>query len=391
MPELVAPPKSDSPAPVAPPVAAPSTPTPPAAPATDGVDNPFAEVDSHIEGLIKKGDTPPASTKGKEEPPKPAASKTPEPAKSAPAAQPAPKQLREELDRVKGELKTKADAIAQMEARIAEAEKRGKDTTALTERLTSMEKDMEALRAENRALKQESSPEFKAKYDAPFNKTADKAKSVVEAIQVEDAEAGTVRQATWDDFTKLYQLNEFVANKEAKRLFGEDGAAVAMRYYTELHRLDDARQDALQEERANYKKRQEAEEAEKVTRRQQIDQIWEKTNKELSETVEHYHDSPEDKEASEVRQKGYQIFDAPPKTIQQKIIKDAHIRQMVAEVGVDRLKIARLTAERDALKTELDGLKDAGGPGKPKRPGGASAPATEPDFENALRKHMAGA
>jgi hypothetical protein len=393
MPEILDPPKpaaasttTPAPAPAAAPAATPT------APPSD--DNPYSEVDAAFtkagiaEGTPKPKDTPP--DKGA---PSPKPDKTAAPPPKVPTAQDkapgVPKELRAELDRVKGELKTKSESYTALEAKIKDFEARGKDTTVLTERLTKMEQDMESLRAENRALKQESSPEFKKKYDEPFNRLADRAKNVIEQIQIEDPETGTVKAATWDDFTKLYNQGEFIATKEAKRLFGEDGATVAMRYYTELHRLDDDRKIALQEEKAQWKEKQTAEEANRVKSQEEINAFWTKANAELSEKVEDYHDSPDDKELVEARNKALAIFDAQPKTLKERIIKDAHNRQRVAAFPVLKMRLARALKELADLKTENEGLKEKP-PGKATRPGGTGGAKPEESFEDYVRKTVTG-
>ena len=59
-------------------------------------------------------------------PPKPAAAPAP--------PKPMPKELRQEYERVKGELDTRNKAVAEMEAKIADFERRGKDTELLQQR-----------------------------------------------------------------------------------------------------------------------------------------------------------------------------------------------------------------------------------------------------------------
>jgi hypothetical protein len=335
----------------------------------------------------------PDPDKGKATPPP---KETPKPASASPTkpiptaadkAPGVPKELRAELDRVKGELKAKTDAQTALEAKIADFERRGKDTSALTERLTTLEKQMEAKDAELRALKQEASPAFKAKYDVPFNRMADRAKSVVEQIQVEDTETGTTRTATWGEFTKIYGLSEFIATKEAKRLFGDDGGQIAMGYYRQLHELDDTRKVALDEERTQWKQKDEQERAQRVQSEEQIHAFWNKANQELAEKYEDYHDSPDDKELADARSKALSIYDAQPKTLKDRIIKDAHNRQRVAAVPVLKLKLARAEKALAEVKAELDGYKEKP-PGPGSRPGGTPNAAAEESFENYIRKSV---
>ena len=366
----------------------PEKPTTTSAPTTD--ENPYSEVDA----AFTKAGIAAAPSKAKDALPDKGAAPPKDGKTAAPAKPPTtatdkppvvPKELRAELERVKGELKTKSESYAALETKIADYDRKGKDTTLLSERLTTMEKDMETLRAENRALKQESSPEFKKKYDEPFDRLANRAKKVIEQIQIEDAETGNIKTATWDEFKKLYNQGEFIATKEAKRLFGEDGAAVAMRYYTELHRLDDDRKIALDEERAQWKEKDTAEQAKRVQSQEEINQFWTKANSELAEKVEDYHDSPDDKELVEARNKALAVFDAQPKTLKERIVKDAHNRQRVAAFPVLKMRLERALKEAADLKAELEGLREKP-PGGGHRPGGSGGAKTEESYEEYIRK-----
>lgn len=390
MPEPKAPP---APAPPAAPTPAPSpapppspTPSPPPAPTPD--ENPFAEIDA----IVAAADKPRAATGDKPPSPAPAPSPPAAPAAPAkPAAKPGgardPKELRQELETVKAELETRTKSYGELERKLKDFEARGKDTTALVERMTALEKQMADKDAEIRSLKQEASPEFKEKYDKPFNRLAAKAESVIDKMQVEEEATGVIRKATWGEFSKIYYMDEFTATREAKKLFGDDGGAIAMRYYGELHRLDDERSAALADERAQAQAKAQEEDGKRVQAQEKINETWTKVNKELSETVEDYRDPPEDTELSQARQQGYAVYDAPPKTLQQKIVKDAHIRQRVAAFGPNRLTILRQKREIEDLKAQLEELKNPQ-PGKGKRPGGTTEVQGDESWEQGLRKHM---
>lgn len=388
--ELIAEPKpAPAPAPTPAPAAAPPPAVPAAAPPPplDAGDNPYADLDAAFKKFADS-EAPPAKPPPKEQPPA-------KDGKPAPAAAPAkapvvPKELRAELDRVKGELKTKADAYSALEAKIADYEKKGKDTEALTARLDTLEKEKEGLQAEIRALKQETSPEFKKKFEEPFDRLANRAKTVIEKIRVTDEATGTERTATWGDFARIYGLDEFTALREAKAVFGDDGAQIAMNYYRQLHELDETKRAALAEEKAQWKERQAAEEAQSIQLREARNKFFWQANQDLAEKVDDYHDSPDDKELTEARQKALAAFDAKPKDERARIIKDAHNRKRVAAFTVQKLVIERQKKQIEELTQQLEEAKPkAPGPGK--RPGGAPAAAPEEDFETGLRKHMQGA
>jgi len=159
----------------------------------------------------------------------------PKPAGAAPAAAPAkpaapvvpddidklaPKELRERYKATKAERDALTKAKTDLEAKIKQFESQGKDTTALTGRLAALEKERDAAYAELRAAKQEASPEFKEKYDKPFNTAAERARKQVLELQVANAEDGTNRPATWEDFSALYSLPVGKAIEQANTLFG---------------------------------------------------------------------------------------------------------------------------------------------------------------------------
>lgn len=379
-----------APAPAAP---APAPAAPPTVLETPGTEhpNPYAE----IEAVIKKVDAKPEQTTGK-----PTAGTPPTAPPKTPGAKPGddkppviPKSVRDqwesERNRLKSELQTIQSAKAELEAKISSYEAKGKDTEVLTEKLTKMEKAIAERDAEIRALKHEKSPDFIKKHDEPFQRAAAQARKVIEKIQVLDPTTGNSRPGSWTDFSRIYQLDPYSALQEFRAAFGEDGAIIARDFYNDLHKMDDAREAALKEEKEQAASRQAEEEAKQIQTREQVNTIWKKVNQDLSEKVDDYHDSPDDKELVELRQKALAIYDRPSKTFQEKIIKDAHNRQRVAAFPVLKLKLSRVTQERDELRAELDGVKPR--PPKPtKSAGGAPTAQPEDDFETGLRKHMAG-
>jgi len=372
-------------APAAPPPATPvASPAPSPAPSGGappgasgpGDDSPFAVLDAKI----KEFDAPRPTTTGKAEPTKPSGAPQPPQAPTK-----GPKELRAELDRLNGELGAKTRAYNELETKIAEFEKRGKDTTVLTDRLAAMEKALADKESEIRTIKQEASPEFKEKWDKPFDQAAEYAKSVITQLTVEDS-SGTPRQARWDDFVELYNMPYNKAFAVAREKFG-DAAQMVINHMTELHRLQHNRNNALQEERTEAMERSKKEEADRIGETERINTAWKTVNEDLSTKVEGYKDTPEDKELSDLRQQGYQIFDSETKTLQQRIVKNAHIRQRVAAYGPNQLQIKRLTTKVAELTKELE--KYTAVPDANKRTGGQTAPAAGGDWEAEARKALA--
>jgi hypothetical protein len=279
-----------------------------------------------------------------------------------------------------------------LEAKIADFEKKGKDTEALLARLDAREKEFEKLQGELRALKQEASPEFKAKYDVPFERAARFAKRTVEGMMKTD---GT--KADFDkDFVPLYRLPFNQALEKAQELFGEAAAPAIMQRVSELQQLDFQRQEAFEEEKKGWAEKTKQEEAAAVEnrlkkekaeaeKRSQFKTLHDKVSTELQQSVEGYRDPVEDKEAEGLRKQGYEIFDAPVKDQGQYILKAAHIRHRVAAYGPNQLQIQRLKTELAAVKTELAGYKPTR-PGEARKPGGPDATAPEESWESGALK-----
>lgn len=321
-------------------------------------------------------------------------------AKDKPADKPAdkpdttPAGLRKEKDRLKGELSSLQERLAAQDAKIAEYDKKGKETESLIARQRELEAEITKRDSELRAIKQEASPEFKAKYDVPFNRLAEKAQNVVQRIVIPAGDDPTIepqRNATWGEFQKLYALDEATAEATADQMFGVAGARVAMRYYYDLHRMQDERATALEEERANAKQRQESEEAAQATKNQQIIDTFKKVSHDLAESNQDYRDDPEDKELSGARHKGYSLVDAVPKSIDQQIIHQAHVRHCAAAFWPQRMLISRQSQEIATLKSEIEKLKAVPG-GKSIPPGGGGngdGELTEEQWADEVRKHVA--
>jgi hypothetical protein len=297
-----------------------------------------------------------------------------------------PKELRAELDRVNGEHKSLSQKLVAAEAKLAEAERKGQDTTALTSRITTLEGEIQKRDAELRAARQEASPEWQEQFEKPWKDFAEYAKFQVEQLEVQNSD-GSVRQATWDDFGALYVLPLNKAAAVARDMFG-DNASLVMNQLNELHRLDWKKQIALKEERDQYKAKNEKDIADHATQQAQHNKLWEDVNRDLTQSVDGYRDDPEDKELVDARAQAHQIIEAPMNDFRSYIIKQAHIKQRAAAYPVLMIKFARQAAKMDALQAELDSLKNPPPPGDTRRGGGAPAPTAPDAFEDYMRKGM---
>jgi hypothetical protein len=330
----------------------------------------------------------PASDTPSDDPFEPPKKSTPPPATptgasptAAPPAAPedidklAPKDLRERVKQLRTESQASATRVKDLEAKIKAWDEKGLDTTALTARLAAVEKERDDAYAERRAAKQEASPEFKEKWDKPFNLAAERAKRQVTELTVTDPESGESRPATWADFAALYALPVGKAIEQANAIFGAS-ANFVLQQRERLLELDDARKSALEEERAHFKERDNQEVAEQAKEREQVASTWRVTNSRLAETHPDYKDDPEDTEAMEARKHALTVFDTKVEGadrgdfIKKKLLRDAHIRQRVGAYPVLKLKLSRLEAKNAELQKQVEALKGTD-PRKTSRPGGA--------------------
>lgn len=400
MPDPVAP----TPAPVAS-VSAPSAaPAPAAAPTAPVHSDPFvAELHSKFDAEDAKG-SPPKAPEAKttpepaKEPAKPAAAptpaaKTPEPIAPVQPANEGPKALRERKAQLETELATERASIGELKKKLEQFEAKGKDTEALLTQIDEAKKQIEAIQAENRMLKQETSPEFKKQYDEPFNRAAEFAKSMVVGLDKAD---GT--PSTWENFAALYGVSKQSVNKamsEARAMFGEN-AGVVIQQLTKLHELNYTREVALQQEKAQWQERTKADEGkaaetraraarEQEQQKQQFADTFQKVNKDLEDTVEAYRVAPEDKELTDARTRFLSIYDSQPKTADEFLAKNAHIRQRAAAFEVNQIVLKRKDAEIAELKKKLDGLNPKPPGGDAKRQGGAEAGTPAKSWEQEAR------
>jgi hypothetical protein len=282
-----------------------------------------------------------------------------------------PKELREHAKRLKSENQTLAEKAKQLEAKIKEVENRGGDSTALTSRLNQIEKERDSALADLRAARQEASPEFKEKFDKPFNQAAEAARQEIGELTITNAEDGTTRQATWADFSALYSLPVGKFIEQANALFGP-AAQFVIQKREQLQSLDRARRAALEEEKSQFKQRDERDRAESVRNREKDTAYLSEQQKRLSETVEDYKVDPTDTESLSAQKYALEAFDKSPENKEKGLLKFAHIRARVAAFAVNKVKLSRANSKIAELEAQVADLKESA-PGKTQRSTAASA------------------
>lgn len=359
----------------APPASAPASTPPPAAPvAPIQSDDPF-----------ERPRKPSAAAPAK--PGAPAAPVIDDPDKQYPTA---PKELRAAYRELRDKSKTTEQKIAEYERKIESLGKSGQDTSALTTRLQQLERERDERDATIRGLRQEESPEFKAKYDEPYQQAAFRVQKAVEQLYVITQPAdeangipAQTRPATMQDFTELYALPTGKAIERAKSLFGDASQWVIGKREMLLD-LWDQRSDALQKERTQFKERNAKETADNAVRSKGIKDMYDQTIQRLTDTNSDYKIDPADTEEVEARQHALEVYDTPIQikdeaSGKQEIARRAHIRLKVAAFPVMKLRMERQAEKIASLEAQLAEVKGAA-PGGNRRPGGdAPASNTEDD------------
>ncbi len=353
----------------------------------------FAKLDSRISSSRKKAD---AASAAPAPPPGPGLGDTspkPDAGAAPPPAPTGPKALREQYEATSTELKTTKARITEMERKLADAEARGRDTTALTQRLADMEKEKATLQGELRAFRAEKDPEFQAKWEKPFDQAAEYARKDIEGLTIYDENENPVRQATWDDFVDIYKMSKGKAITEAKAKFGPDAAGIVLSHISDLKRMDWQKNQALNEERANFSKREQEQTARQAMEREAVQKMWMDVNKDLAERhPEWYQPDPTDEEGNTLLADGYKLVDSAlanrnAMTLQQKVILDAQVRNRAAAFTRSQHQLAR-ARERIAELEAIVAGKKAGLPTGDVLHQGSDDTGKTPNWKDELRETL---
>lgn len=329
----------------------------------------------------------------------PPAAATPKPGETAPPAKPeaipatppptaqTPKALREFAKRQEEAANAASARVAELERKLADAEKRGKDTTDITERLAAAERRRDEVERQLYALNIGESPEFQKQYVKPFNEAADFAKEQVEKMEVvtqrdEETQQPTAsRPATWDDFVPIYQLSRqsiTKATQQAKALFPEDYQTV-MNHVAELQRLQRTKDKAAADHVANAETERQARTAEATKQKEWTASAWTKVNQDIAEkNPDLFQPDPKDKQRAEIWNKSMALVDPAftgGKELSpiQKVTLDANVRLRAAAFPVLKYDLNKANERIAELEAQIAEMQD-GRPGSTQRPGGESTP-----------------
>lgn len=356
----------------------------------------------------RKEQTPPATQeppkppdKKPDETPKPPENKAPEtpkpgdkppdkPSDKAPVTAP---ELRKAYDTLKTE-HAKIKSEFENFKKATSTPKEDPEKKALQEKLSVAEKRLGELDETLRYTNYERSPEFRDKYQKPYEDAYVAGRKKVatldveeRAIETEDPATGEkskkviqeARPATEADFDRLMQItDDRQARQLAKQLFGAD-APIAMAMREKVVELSQAGQSAIE----NYKKEGAAREkqAQEMTTRQkaEINAAWTQLNKAIVEKHPHLFAPVEgDDEGNALLEKGFAFVDRAfgedaAKIPPQELVKiHSQIRNRAAGFGRQVLINKRQAAEIKELKAQLEELQRS-------EPGGGDGGRPKPD------------
>jgi len=393
------------------PVAAPSAP-----PAAAPVAEPSSQdaFDAQFDLTPKEPATPPAA---------PAAAPAPKPGAApakpaAPAAKPAaaaPPLEHEEVDGIKvpkfksdkdfrgwglggyKKAKTLETELQGLQTKYQELEQKvpttERERQQLATKLADLEKKHNEVLAELNFSNYERSPDYKEKYEKPYQDAVNRAyKRVKELTVIEEDrsqqpdENGKYptreRPAKSEDFDEIYGLNYGAATKLATKKFGPEFAAGIMQHWESIREKAEAAVGALNEWKTNSTKRQQEQETQSVQTRERVAGLWTQVNADIkTKNPDLFGEKPDDKEWNEKLSEGTKMADAyfsdrSQQPVEQRVVFDAHVRNRVAAFPALVSENRRIKAQLEQANKDLAALRGSA-PGAP-----SSASPTPPEEES---------
>lgn len=184
--------------------------------------------------------------------------------------------LREELDKTKKERDTLKAEVAKAKPNITEAP----EYKSLQEKHEKLAKDHAKLQEDLKFTAYERSPEFKDKFETPFNEAYAQGRSKASALKVNDPVTGETRPGKPEDFDAIMSLPEEQALEMIDTLFGS-GARSQIVTLARERVLDkfNARKAALEEAGKNLGEREKQTQEFYTALNGEVSKLWEKHTK----------------------------------------------------------------------------------------------------------------
>lgn len=247
----------------------------------------------------------------------------------------------------------------------------GGDTAALTAKIEAQEAEVKRLSGELAARDYSQHPDYKEKFEKPFNNAAEYAKRVVSTLQVvtgKDAnEQPILRNADWkNDFASLYSQPRNVASQRAREMFGQDAGTV-MTEYDNLHRLEAQGEQARADWSTGHEERTKASRAEEITRQQNLEKAFKLAQDDIrSANPKMFGGDPDDKEGKDMFDKAFSMvqraFSSERASMapQEVVALDANIALRAADhVRLERVVIPDLLQKIADLEARVKGEEES--------------------------------
>lgn len=247
------------------------------------------------------------------------------------------------------------------------------EAKASVERLTKAESRVKELEDHLRFIDYQNHPEFKEKYEKPYNDAWSRMMKRLSGVGVTNAD-GTKRAVEVKDILELGQLPADVVIEQAEAKFGKLGPWVAERI-EDLKQLSEAKIEALDKAKKEGSEKIQKDAADSQLKQKEINEFLGSTWKKASEEIEthskygkYFKPVEGDDEFNKRLQSGTELVDKalsenptdPNLTPQQRetiVKRHAAMRQRARAFGPMQLTIDRQAAEIERLTTELAQFK----------------------------------
>lgn len=296
-----------------------------------------------------------------------------------------PKELRNAYERTKTEKIELLRRNKELTDRIASIEKNAPkaiQVEALAKENEVLKKQNDELQSHIRVVDYSKSAEYAEKYQAPLDSAVATAKDLVGMLKVnEPTEDGTPnrRQATWNDFAKLFNAHPGDLDEQAHAMFGASAPRVVAKI-DEIKALGKRADNAVAESHKLATEHQSRQVAEQTARREKATQLFRDATTELMEKhPQFFKEVDGDEEGNKMLRAGMDLVNqiyagAKDMPLEKRVKVDAMVRLRAAAFGRTATKLQAVQKELEAAKAELASFKKT----SPKQgPTDAPAPKAE--------------
>lgn len=266
------------------------------------------------------------------------------------------------------------------------------DIARLQQDYQRLQKELGTIREAQARTDWSQSPEYKKNYHEPYKQAYLRGSQAISqlAVREQDKETGQIstRQATADDWDRIYAMTDAQADVAAEEMFGPSARRVLALRDSAKERSEMAYQ-ALQTKHAEFAEQRKASQGQEAQRNMALAGLFTKVNEDLKKKNPlWYADRSDDKQYNEDLAKGRQVasqrFSRAYTNLspEQKVVLDAHIFNRAAAtpalIGLVKRLEAKL-AEANQMVSTLRGSK----PGRPDvtAPGQTEASTDGGDWE----------